>query len=416
FPYHVGGTSDVRVHLKTDIEFVTKTIWDVITTIDGAVEPDRWVVLGNHRDAWVFGAVDPNSGTTAMIELGRGLGQLMKAGWKPRRTIVLCSWDAEEQGLIGSTEWAEEKAAELKEKAVAYLNMDVAVSGPNFGASAVPSMWNLIYDAARDVRDPKSGSSIFESWRARAWEGTPESNRYDANGNEKSAPAPRIGPLGSGSDYTPFLQHLGVPSLDMGFGGDYGVYHSAYDSFYWMTHFGDPNFQYHVAAAQIWGTVTLRMADSQALPLDYTDYATELRNFVDETVRMANRKKLGNSFDAKPMLKAVDDFAVEAQKIAKRRSDLERDSSAQSTERLRHLNDALMQAERAFIDARGLRGRTWYKHQIYAPGFYTGYAALPLPDLRQALEDGRAADAAEAARSITAAIDRATEVLRKGRD
>ena len=416
FPYHAGGTSDVRVHLKTDIEFVNKTIWNVITTIDGAVEPDRWVVLGNHRDAWVFGAVDPNSGTTAMIELGRGLGQLIKAGWKPRRTIVLCSWDAEEQGLIGSTEWAEEKAAELKEKAVAYLNMDAAVSGPNFGASAVPSMWSLIYGAAKDVRDPKTGKSVLEAWRARAWENTAESNRYDASGNEKSAPAPRIGPLGSGSDYTPFLQHLGVPSLDMGFGGDYGVYHSAYDSFYWMAHFGDPNFQYHVAAAQIWGTVTLRMADSKALPLDYTDYASQLRIFVDETVRLANRKKLGNSFDAKPMLKAVDDFADEAQKIQKRRTELEKESNGQSVEKLRRINDALIQAERALIDARGLRGRAWYKHQIYAPGFYTGYAALPLPDLRQALEDGRASDAAEAARSITAAIDRATEVLKRGRD
>jgi N-acetylated-alpha-linked acidic dipeptidase len=416
FPYHVGGTSDVRVHLKTDIEFATKPIWNVITTIDGAIEPDRWVVLGNHRDAWVFGAVDPNSGTTAMIEMGRGLGQLIKAGWKPRRTIVLCSWDGEEQGLLGSTEWAEEKAAELTEKAVAYLNMDAAVSGPNFGAASVPSMWNLIYDAARDIHDPKTGKSIFDAWRARVWEDTAESNRYDVNGNEKSAPAPRIGALGSGSDFTPFLQHLGVPSLDIGFGGDYGVYHSAYDSFYWMTHFGDPNFQYHVAAAQIWGTVTLRLADSNRLPLDYTDYASQLRSFVEETVRLANRKKLGGSFDAKPMLKAVDDFADEAQKIQKRRTELEKEPGAQSAERLRRINDALIQTERAFIDARGLRGRTWYKHQIYAPGFYTGYAALPLPDLRQALEDGRAADAAEAARSVTAAIDRATEVLRKGRD
>src|SRR6266550_434109 len=153
FPYHVGGTNDVRVHLKTDIEFSTKTIWDVITTIEGAVEKDRWVVLGNHRDAWVFGAVDPNSGTTAMLELGRGLGQLMKSGWKPRRSIILGSWDAEEQGLIGSTEWAEENAVELREKAVAYLNMDAAVSGANFGASSVPSLWKLIRGATRDVKD-----------------------------------------------------------------------------------------------------------------------------------------------------------------------------------------------------------------------------------------------------------------------
>src|SRR6266478_3983383 len=262
FAYHVGGTSDVRVHLKTDMDYQSRTLWDVVARIDGAVEKDRWVVMGNHRDAWVFGAVDPNSGTTAMLELGRGLGQLMKSGWKPDRSIILGSWDAEEQGLIGSTEWAEENAAELKEKAVAYLNMDVAVSGPNFGASSVPSMWKLIHSAAQEVKDPKTGKSIYEAWRDRARSDAADLELYDANGNEKPAAAPRIGALGSGSDYTPFLQHLGVPSLDMGFNGDYGVYHSAYDSFYWMAHFGDPTFQYHVAAAQIWGTIALRLADA----------------------------------------------------------------------------------------------------------------------------------------------------------
>jgi N-acetylated-alpha-linked acidic dipeptidase len=414
FAYHVGGTNDVRVHLKTDIEFATKTIWNVITRIDGAVEPDRWVVVGNHRDAWVFGAVDPNSGSTAMLEVGRGLGNLLKTGWKPRRTIILGSWDAEEQGLIGSTEWVEENAADLREKAVAYLNMDAAVSGPNFGASSVPTFWKLIRAAAQDIRDPKTGKSVYEAWRDRAWENSSQSGRYDENGNEKAAPPPRIGTLGSGSDYTPFLQHLGVPALDMGFGGDYGVYHSAYDSFYWMTKFGDPTFEYHVAAAQILGTVTLRLADAGALPFDYQDYATELRNFVNETVRMANRKKLRDAFDAKAMLKAIEDFADEAEKANKHRVDLLKDGSAEK--KLRRLNDALMQTERAFIDSNGLRGRSWFKHQVYAPGFYTGYAALPFPDLRQAIEDGRAADAAETAKRITQAIKQATEVLEKGRE
>lgn len=416
FSYHVGGTTDVRVHLRTDIEFLTKTIWDVITRVDGSAEKDRWVVLGNHRDAWVFGAVDPNSGTTAMLEVGRGLGQLTKSGWKPRRTIILCSWDAEEQGLIGSTEWVEDNAAELKEKAVAYLNMDAAVSGPNFGASSVPSLWKVIYEAARDVRDPKTKKSVFEAWRDRAWDNTPESDRYDSNGNEKPAPTPRIGALGSGSDYTPFLQHVGVPSLDMGFGGDYGVYHSAFDSFYWMSHFGDPTFEYHVAAAQIWGTVALRLANAGGLPFDYEDYAAQLRDFADETTRLANRKKLGGAFDAKPLLKAIQNLNDEAEKIDKRRVDLERQDPASANPKLARLNDALMQAERALIDDRGLRGRTWFKHQVYAPGFYTGYAALPFPDLRQAIEDGRAQDAAEASVRITDAIERATEVLKRGRE
>ncbi|HEV8588631.1 MAG TPA: M28 family metallopeptidase [Pyrinomonadaceae bacterium] len=413
FPYHLGGTNDVRVHLKTDIEFVTKTIWNVITTIDGAMEKDRWVVMGNHRDAWVFGAVDPNSGTTAMLEAGRGFGQLIKSGWQPRRTIIMCSWDAEEQGLIGSTEWAEENAAELQQKAIAYLNMDAAVSGPNFGASSVPTLWRLIRGAAQEIRDPKTGKSVYEAWRDRAWENTSESDRYDNNGNEKPVPAPRIGPLGSGSDYTPFLQHLGIPSLDMSFGGDYGVYHSAYDSFYWMSHFGDPTFQYHVAAAQIWGTVAMRLAGAAALPFDYNDYAAELREFVRETKRLANQKKRGDWVDERPLLDAINDLADEAAKIEKRRRDLLDDTTRNAT-KLQRINDALIQAERALIDGRGLRGRGWYKHQIYAPGFYTGYAALPLPDLRQAIEDGRADDARDAAARIMEAIEGAAEVLKRG--
>lgn len=413
FPYHLGGANDVRVHLKTDIEFVTKTIWDVITTIEGTTDKDRWVVMGNHRDAWVFGAVDPNSGSTAMLEVGRGFGQLLKSGWLPRRTIIMCSWDAEEQGLIGSTEWVEENAGELKEKAVAYLNMDAAVSGPNFGASSVPSLWKLIRAAAQDIRDPKTGKSVYEAWRDRAWENTPESERYDANGDEKSVPPPRIGALGSGSDYTPFLQHVGIPSLDMSFGGDYGVYHSAYDSFYWMSHFGDPAFQYHVAAAQIWGTVALRLADPPSLPFDYSDYTAELREFVRETKRLANRKRRGDWVDEKSLLDAINDLSDEAAKIARRQHEA-LDDDVKNASRLQRINDALMQAERALIDERGLRGRTWYKHQIYAPGFYTGYAALPLPDLRQAIEDGRADDAREAQARIVAAIKRAAEVLKRG--
>ena len=349
---------------------------------------------------------------------------LLKSGWKPRRSLVLGSWDAEEQGLIGSTEWAEENAAELKEKAVAYLNMDAAVSGSNFGASSVPSMWKLIRAAAQDVRDPKTGKSVYEAWRDRVRESAPDSDLYDDNGNAKPVSAPRIGALGSGSDYTPFLQHLGVPALDMGFGGDYGVYHSAYDSFYWMAHFGDPTFKYHVAAAQIWGTVAMRLADAGGLPLDYTDYAVQLREFAQETMRLATRRRLSDSFDSTSLLRAIDDFGEEAAKIEKRRRQevldaekrMEDSADSRVAARLRRINDALMQTERALTDDRGLRGRTWYKHQVYAPGFYTGYAALPFPDLRQAIEDGRAADAAESANRITEAIKRATEVLKKGRD
>lgn len=426
FAYHVGGTDEVRVRLKTEMEFSTRTIWNVIARIDGAAEPDRWVIMGNHRDAWTFGAVDPNSGTSAMLEAARGFGELLKTGWRPHRTILLCSWDGEEQGLIGSTEWAEEMAAELKEKAVAYLNMDVAVSGSNFGASSVPSLWRLIRAATRDVQDPKTGGSIYQAWQARFRDSRPTAELTDpVAGTDTPIAEARIAALGSGSDYTPFLQHLGVSSLDMGFNGDYGVYHSAYDSFYWMSKFGDPSFRYHTAAAQLWGTIALRLANAQGLPFAYTDYAGQLRDFLTEVEREARRAKLSPMFDSKPLREAINDFASEAGRLETRAQSLVAeagknrdgsDSAARNTARLQRLNDALMAAERALTDERGLRGRIWYKHQIYAPGYYTGYAAQPLPDLRQAVDEGRAQDAIEAATSITQAINRATEVLRRARE
>jgi N-acetylated-alpha-linked acidic dipeptidase len=402
FAYHVGGTDDVKLRLKTDMDYKQRPIWDVIARIDGADLKDRWVVLGNHRDAWVFGAVDPNSGTSAMLEVGRGLGELLKRGWKPRRTIVLCSWDAEEYGLIGSTEWAEEFAGELKEKAVAYLNLDAAVSGMHFGASSVPSLWKLMRAVTRDVKDPKSGKSVYQAWQDYTREQRSEEER--ATGGEA-----RIGALGSGSDYTPFLQHLGIASTDMGFGGDYGVYHSAYDSFYWMDRFGDPGFFYHVAAAQVWGTLALRLADADGLSFDYTDYANEIRSFFRDAVKIAGHRNLASAFDEKAMNEAVDDFAKEAERIEKARQDAIRDGDRA---KLARINDALMNAERQFIDQRGLRGRAWYKHQIYAPGIYTGYAAQPLTDFRQALDDRSAGNAKEGLERIVEAVKRATRTLK----
>src|SRR5689334_17848434 len=404
FAYHAGGTDDVKVRIKTDMDYKQRPIWDVITRIDGTDQKDRWVVLGNHRDAWVFGAVDPNSGTSAMLEVGRGLGQLLKSGWQPRRSIVLCSWDAEEYGLIGSTEWAEEFANELKQKAVAYLNLDAAVSGPHFGAQSVPSLWKLLRAVTKDVKDPKSGKSVYEQWQERTNELRTEEERHTQG-------EARIGPLGSGSDYTPFLQHLGIASTDMSFGGDYGVYHSAYDSFYWMDHFGDPGFQYHVAAAQIWGTLALRLADADGLSFDYTDYANEIRSFFREDTRLAGWRNLANAFDEKPMNAAIDDFAKEAERIERARQDAIKSGDRA---KLARINDALMNAERQFIDERGLRGRAWYKHQIYAPGIYTGYAAQPLTDFRQALDDRNGPNAKEGLDRIVDALKRATDTLKQG--
>ena len=403
FAYHVGGTNDVKLRLKTDMDYKTRKIWNVVARIDGNEEKDRWVILGNHRDAWVFGAVDPNSGSSAMLEVARGFGELLKQGWKPRRTIVFCSWDAEEYGLVGSTEWAEELAAELRTKAVAYLNLDAAVSGAHFGASSVPSLWKLMRAATRDVKDPKTGKSVYQQWQDRARENRPE--------GEQNTGEARIGALGSGSDYTPFLQHLGVASTDMGFGGDYGVYHSAYDSFYWMDHFGDPGFQYHVAAAQLWGTLAMRLAGADGLSFDYTDYANQIRDYFKEAFRLARIRNLAGSLDEKSVNDAVDDFAKAAEQVEKSRQEAIRESDRT---RLAKINDALIQAERQFIDSKGLRGRAWYKHQIYAPGFYTGYAAQPLTDFRQALDDRNSVNAKESLEKIVAAIKRVTATLKNG--
>jgi N-acetylated-alpha-linked acidic dipeptidase len=415
FPYHVGGANDVRVHLKTDMDYQSRKIWDVIARIDGSPEKDRWVVMGNHRDAWVFGAVDPNSGTATMLETARAFGQLLKNGWQPRRTIILCSWDAEEYGLIGSTEWAEEHDAELQQKAVAYLNVDVAVNGPNYGASSVPSLWRLIRGATREVTDPKTGKTVYQQWQERAREQRSETDPdYDAEA--------RISPLGSGSDYTPFLQHLGIPSTDMGFGGDYGVYHSAFDSFHWMSRFGDPDFTYHVAAAQLWGTMAMRLADAEGLQFDYRDYANAIRDYFNESMKLAKRRKLDSAIDEKAMNEAIRDFSDEAAKIDKRRRDILLyanwlgEPPADVSRRLRGINDVLIQVERAFIDDRGLNGRPWYKHEIYAPGIFTGYASQPLTDFRQALDDRNTTNLKEGLDRIIAALNRATEVLKKGRE
>jgi len=258
------------------------------------------------------------------------------------------------------------------------------------------------------VKDPNTGKTIYQQWTDRAREQRSElDSDYDAEA--------RIAPLGSGSDYTPFLQHLGIASTDIGFGGDYGVYHSAYDSFYWMTHFGDPDFTYHVAAAQLWGTMALRLADAPALAFDYTDYAKQVREYFNESMKLAKRRHLDQVINEKSMNDALKDFSDEAARIEIEKQKLAGDEKSSSA-RLRRLNDALMGAERAFIDERGLLGRPWYRHQIYAPGIFTGYAAQPLTDFRQALDDRNSTNVKEGLERVIAAIKRATEVLKKGRE
>jgi N-acetylated-alpha-linked acidic dipeptidase len=279
-------------------------------------------------------------------------------------------------------------------------------------------MWKLIRAATRDVPDPKTGKSVYQQWQDNSREQRPDADLTSAeSGTDTAIAEARIGALGSGSDFTPFLQHLGVPSSDMGFGGDYGVYHSAYDTFHWMTHFGDPTFAYHVTAARLWGTVAMRLAGADGLPLDYRDYASQIREFFDESMKTAKRRNLASGFDEKPMMEAIQKFSDEAARAEKARQDAMTESrDARTDAKLRRLNDALIAVERALTDGRGLRGRTWYTHQIYAPGTYTGYAAQPLPDFRQALEDRNTTNAREALERIVEALNRATEVLRKARE
>ena len=296
FTYHVGpGPAKVKIHLKQDYQY--RTIWDVIGRIRGSELPDEWVVAGNHRDAWVYGAVDPNSGTAAMLESVHGIGELLKSGWKPKRTLVFGSWDAEEEGLIGSTEWGEEHAEELK-RAIAYFNMDVAVSGPKFGASAVPSLKQFLREVTKAVPSP-AGGTVYEAWRRSNQAGSESFNPQETSGSTFRPPAAQarpdaaVGDLGSGSDYTVFLQHLGVPSTDIGSTGSYGVYHSTFDDFNWFKKFGDPEFVYEQEMARVYGLEAVRMADADVLPFDYEEYGKEITAYIDGAKKRAE-SKFGN--------------------------------------------------------------------------------------------------------------------------
>ncbi len=385
FTYHVGpGPVRVRLHLQQDYRY--RTIWDVIGRIPGKQEAGQWVVAGNHRDAWVYGAVDPNSGTTAMLEAARGLGELLHAGWKPQRTIVLGSWDGEEQGLIGSTEWAEQHAPDLA-KAAAYFNVDVAVAGGNFGASAVPSLKRFIREVALAVPSPKGGT-VYDAWRKapeRRTGPTQQPNLADLSDSQNRPPAaegsgPPVGDLGSGSDYTAFLQHLGVPSLDIGSTGPYGVYHSTFDDFDYFKKFTDPSFAYEQEMARVYGLEILRMADADVLPFDYAEYGKEIGAYL----KAAEAKAQARFGKGAPEFTAALKAAQNLQSAGTRISEVQK--NAQPSEE--QLNQLLTGAERAFLLSRGLPNRPWYRHAIYAPGVYTGYAAVVIPGINEAIDAG----------------------------
>jgi N-acetylated-alpha-linked acidic dipeptidase len=418
FSYHIGpGSAAVAMDVQMDEGL--KPIYNVMATIKGTSEPEKLIVLGNHRDAWTHGAVDPNSGTAAQLEMARGFGAALKSGWRPKRTIVLASWDAEEYGLVGSTEWAEEHAANLQKNAIAYLNCDAAVTGPDLSLSGVPSLLALAQQAARDVADPKRGGSVGAAWESRLRSEWARQTPVDLGDKDVSF-APRLAPLGSGSDYTAFLDHLGIPSVDMSFGGPYGVYHSVYDNFRWMEKYGDPGFLYHAAAARLWGLMAMRLANGDVVPLRFGTYATDLRTDLDALRRDAIRRartpadpasdqKTPITPDFSEILTALKELGA-AGEAADRAAEAAAKTGDAAT--MARLNDALIQVERAFLDSKGLPNRPWFRHMLIAPGLTTGYAPWPFPALQQAVEERDAAMFASESKRVVAALKAGTERLR----
>ena len=406
FTYHTGP-GPVKVHMVLREDYALRTIWDVTGKIPGTEYPDDWVVVGNHRDAWVFGAVDPNSGTAAMLEAVHGLGALRKQGWKPRRTIVFGSWDGEEEGLIGSTEWAEQHAAQLAH-AAAYFNVDVGVSGPNFEAAAVPSLKPFVVDITKLVSSP-SGGTVYDAWQREQRQAAAEHRQLTDNAggkHELSRPVDgvHLEDLGSGSDYTPFLQHLGVPSTDIGSNGPYGVYHSAFDNYAWFTKFADPTFVYLQQQARVLGLEALTMADADLLPYDYKVYGDSVVGYL-ESARTRAKKAGMQSLDFAPALAAGARFRLAG---AHALADEQHPSGM-----LAQQNDQLRQVEEDLLSQPGLPNRPWFKHTVYAPGEYTGYAAVVIPGVNEAIDAGDAARAGSQLAVLADALNRAAATLEK---
>ncbi len=388
FRYHVGaGPATVRV--KVDMDGLTRPIWVVEGRIRGTEEPDKYVVLGNHRDAWAYGAVDPSSGTATQLELARVLGGLAREGKRPKRSIVFASWDAEEWHLTGSTEWGEQFAADLKKNAIAYLNVDGSTSGSTFDAGAIASLNALVTQTVRDVRDPGADGSVLESW-GRSLAGTMREAMIGGGGTRGTAVRRPIdypsNALGSGSDYTVFLNFLGVPIVEMSFNGDYGVYHSIYDSAYWMEHFGDPGYRYMTAMSEVWGRMALRLANAEHYPHEFALYAQRVDGFLDAIAsQLAAQPTASAPLDLMAVRAACERWRVAAvaleAALARR---LAAPDGAARRDALARMNEAMRAVEQSFLSPAGIPGRPWFKHVLYAPK-YT-YAAMTLPGVQEAID------------------------------
>ena len=403
--YRFNGA--VKAHVKIDMDTSLQPYTVVEARIRGSELPDEWVLLGNHRDAWVFGGVDPSSGTASMMELTRSLGELKERGIRPRRTIVVCSWDGEEYALTGSTEWGEQFAEELKKKLVAYINVDESVAGAattagpdglSFSPSAVASLAPMVVEAAKDVRAP-SGKSLYEAWRATSMRDA----KVSSPPPDSALVATRIG---SGSDHTVFLNHLGRPVINLGFTGDYGVYHSMYDDHYWMSHIGDPSFEYHVALTRIWGLVALRLANADVLPFDFGLNGVALGQFLRE---LEEKNNLKSHLNVKKLRARIAEFEKAGNNL---RAAVARDLavSPAAPEKFQRLNSRLLEVEGNWLDPAGIPGRPWFQHLLYAAR-YT-YAHLEFPGLTEAVEKGDWKLAAEQAALIERAVEKNAKLLR----
>ena len=401
--YRLGGVG--QVHMKVAMDDSIAPYYVVEARIKGSDHPDEWVVLGNHHDAWEYGGVDPSSGTASMMEMTRSLGALLQKGRRPKRTLVFCSWDGEEVGLTGSTEWGEQFESELKQKAVAYINVDSSTSGRDFHGSAVASLIPEMLELSRSVQDPASGTSLHDAWTK-----TVAREKKEAKDKQRASDDNLVDVrIGSGSDHTVFLNHDGVPVVELQFDGPYGVYHSMYDDFYWMNHVGDPGYRYHTVTSQMWGTLALRLADADLLPFDFSAYAGKVREFVREVQGKPDAPK---NVDLSNLLKALNDFESEG-KLLNTAAAKQLNSASPNAAQMQEVNHAMMQAERNWLNPEGIPGRPWFKHTLYAAR-YT-YAHLELPGLTEAVEARDWETAKQQAQILEDAVKKNTQLLHEAR-
>jgi N-acetylated-alpha-linked acidic dipeptidase len=377
--YHIGPGA-TRIHMKTDYDWSTRPLYDVIATIPGSEDPDEWVIAGNHHDAWVNGADDPISGAIALMETARALAVLHHQGWQPKRAIKIALWDGEEFGLLGSTEWAEKHQDELKKKAVAYLNSDSSAKGW-LHVSGSHTLEDFAAEVAASVPQPSANTNLADAALHHPESDDPE----EAGPSRKPKSSFTIGALGAGSDYVAFLDYLGVASMNAGFSGQTrgGIYHSVYDSIYWYTHFSDTTFADGKALSQYTATALMRLADSSVLPFEFGHFANTVTSYLEDILKEA--KGQGKTLDFTPIAKQLNLLKENGEKYDFILTAMMQKDSVDAA-RANAVNEALMKTERVLTRPEGLPNRDWYKHQIYAPGFYTGYGVKTVPGIREAVD------------------------------